>query len=229
MQKASCAMRAAAQHNLFLISPDTSPRGCGVEGESDSWDLGLGAGFYVDATVDKWSSNYRMYSYIVNELPALLNDNIKQIDIGNASLFGHSMGGHGALTIFLKNSNKFKSVSAFAPIANPVNCPWGQKALGAYLGAHRSSWHKYDATELAKSYQGRHVDVLIDQGSDDKFLKDGQLLPQNFLDAAAGNGRIAVQYRLQEGYDHGYYFITTFVEDHVHWHASKLTNNPVGK
>lgn len=215
----SGAQRAAANEGVALVAPDTSPRGLNVEGESDSWDFGVGAGFYLNATQEKWK-NWRMYDYIVKELPKLLHDNFEQLDTSRASITGHSMGGHGALTIFLKNSNQYKSVSAFAPIVNPMNCPWGQKAFSNYLGDNKSDWEEYDATYLVKKHNKISTSILIDQGEDDKFLKD-QLLAPTF-EAACKSVGVPVVLRMQPGYDHSYYFIATFIDEHISHHAQAL-------
>ncbi|KAL5229082.1 hypothetical protein ABZP36_017347 [Zizania latifolia] len=216
----SGAQRAAAAHGIALVAPDTSPRGLNIEGEADSWDFGVGAGFYLNATNEKWK-NWRMYDYVVKELPKVLSDNFEQLNTSRASIFGHSMGGHGALTIYLKNTDKYKSVSAFAPIVNPINCPWGQKAFSNYLSTSKSEWEEYDATCLMKKY---HIisttPILIDQGEDDKFLKE-QLLPINFADACDDVGAPLIL-RMQPGYDHSYSFIATFVDDHIAHHSQFL-------
>ncbi|KAK1342189.1 hypothetical protein QTO34_016946 [Cnephaeus nilssonii] len=170
--------------------------GCNIKGEDESWDFGTGAGFYVDATEYPWKTNYRMYSYVTEELPQLINANFP-VDPQRMSVFGHSMGGHGALICALKNPGKYKSVSAFAPICNPVLCPWGKKAFSGYLGTDQSKWKAYDATHLVKSFPGSQLDILIDQGKDDQFLSDGQLLPDNFI-AACTEKKIPVVFRLQE-------------------------------
>ncbi|ELK08871.1 S-formylglutathione hydrolase [Pteropus alecto] len=188
--------QAASEHGLVVIAPDTSPRGCNIKGEDESWDFGTGAGFYVDATEDPWKTNYRMYSYVTKELPQLINASFP-VDPQRMSIFGHSMGGHGALICALKNPGKYKSVSAFAPICNPVLCPWGKKAFSGYLGTDLNKWKAYDATHLVKSYPGSQLDILIDQGKDDQFLSDGQLLPDNFI-AACTEKKIPVVFRLQE-------------------------------
>ncbi|ESW17573.1 hypothetical protein PHAVU_007G250500 [Phaseolus vulgaris] len=218
----SGAQRAAAAEGIALVAPDTSPRGLNVEGEADSWDLGVGAGFYVNATQEKWK-NWRMYDYIVKELPKLLSDNFPQLETSKASIFGHSMGGHGALTIFLKNQDKYKSVSAFAPIANPINCPWGQKAFTNYLGDKKSDWEEYDATCLVTKFPNVSSSILIDQGEDDKFLPD-QLLPNKFEEACR-KANVPLLLRFQPGYDHLYYFIATFIDDHIQHHAQALSLN----
>ena len=215
------AQRCAEEHGLIIVAPDTSPRGCGIEGEDESWDFGTGAGFYVDATEEKWKTNYNMFSYITKELPALIQAHFPALP-DKQSLFGHSMGGHGALICALKNPGKYLSVSAFAPICNPINCPWGQKAFNGYLGADRDSWKNWDATELVANYSGPPFPyILIDQGKDDTFLTQGQLLPENFVEACR-KVSMPVVLRNQEGYDHSYYFISTFVEDHIKHHAEVL-------
>jgi len=214
----SGAQRIAAQHNLALVCPDTSPRGVSIEGDSDSWDFGVGAGFYLNATEEKWKTNYNMYSYVTEELLSLVGEKFP-LDLSKAGVFGHSMGGHGALTVGLKNPQKFKSISAFAPICNPINCAWGKKAFGGYLGADETTWNQYDATALVKTAEGA-FNILIDQGASDSFYPD-QLLPQNFVDAAQGT-KHTVDLRVHEGYDHGYNFVSTFVEDHIKHHAKIL-------
>ncbi|KAH7679357.1 S-formylglutathione hydrolase protein [Dioscorea alata] len=215
----SGAQRAAASEGVALVAPDTSPRGLNVEGEADSWDFGVGAGFYLNATQEKWK-NWRMYDYVVNELPKVLAENFEQLDTSRASISGHSMGGHGALTIYLKNLDKYKSVSAFAPIVNPINCPWGQKAFSNYLGSSKSDWEEYDATFLVEKGKKVSTTILIDQGEDDKFLHD-QLLPKNFEEACKKHS-VPLVLRLQPGYDHSYFFIATFIEDHIRHHAQAL-------
>eukprot|EP00850_Spirogloea_muscicola_P002205 SM000008S22294 [mRNA] locus=s8:887428:889666:+ [translate_table: standard] len=223
LQKAG-AQRAAMERGVAIVSPDTSPRGLNVEGEADSWDFGVGAGFYLNATEEKWRQ-WRMYDYITEELPELLASNFsQQLDTSKSSILGHSMGGHGALTIFLRNSTKYKAVSALAPIANPCQCPWGEKAFTGYLGDDKSNWKQYDATELVKDYSGPSCEILIDQGTEDKFFKEKQLLPETFSATAAKGGRVKVNLRLQEGYDHSYYFISTFIADHINLHADILSS-----
>lgn len=213
------AQRTAAEQGIMIVAPDTSPRSCGIEGEDDSYDFGTGAGFYVDATEENWKTNYRMFSYVTKELPALIASNFPVLP-EKQSVFGHSMGGHGALICFLKNPGLYKSVSAFSPICNPVQCPWGQKALAGYLGSDKETWKEYDATELVKNYDGPIPDILIDQGTDDQFYPS-QLLPENFVEACRSKN-VPVTLRMQEGYDHSYYFISSFVEDHVKHHARHL-------
>ncbi|KAJ1070214.1 hypothetical protein K5549_006762 [Capra hircus] len=211
--------QATSEYGLVVIAPDTSPRGCTIKGEEDSWDVGTGAGFYVNATEDLWKTNYRMYAYVSKELPQLINDNFPA-DPQRMSVFGHSMGGHGALICALKNPRKYKYVSAFAPLCNPVLC-WGKKAFTGYLGIDQSKWEAYDATCLVKSYPGSQLDILIDQGKDDEFLSDGQLLPDNVI-ASCTEKKIPVVFRLPEGYDHSYYFIAIFIADHIRHHAKYL-------
>ena len=216
------AQRVAAEEGLILITPDTSPRGAGIAGESDSWDFGVGAGFYVDATQAPWSGHYRMYSYIL-ELRALLEQELA-IDAQRTGIFGHSMGGHGALVLALRNPELFRSVSAFAPIAAPSQCPWGKKAFTGYLGSDTASWQQYDASALMRGLAGQPVlfpaGILIDQGLADKFLPE-QLYPEVFEAACQSAGQ-PLQLRRQAGYDHGYYFIATFMEEHVRFHARNL-------
>ncbi|XP_075264648.1 S-formylglutathione hydrolase-like [Convolutriloba macropyga] len=217
--------RYSAELGLIVVNPDTSPRGAGVEGEDESYDLGTGAGFYLDATEEKWKTHYRMYSYVTKELPEIVKTTIPEADIAKAGVFGHSMGGHGALTIYLKNPDKYKSCSAFAPITNPLNCAWGQKALPAYLGSDSTKWSQYDSCELMKSLQETQLKslnpILIDQGSTDQFLINGQLLPDNLV-AVAKDKSVHLSYRLQEGYGHSYAFVSTFMEDHLKHHAQIL-------
>lgn len=212
------AQRVAAELGLALVTPDTSPRGTDFPGQADSWDFGVGAGFYVDATEAPWKQNWRMYSYVTKELPKLIADNYP-VDAKRLGLFGHSMGGHGALTLGLKNPDLFKSVSAFAPISNPINCPWGEKAFTGYLGSDRKAWAAHDASELMK--QKAHPQaILVDQGEADQFL--GTQLHPHALDAAAKASGQKLTLRRHAGYDHGYYFISTFVEDHLRHHAKIL-------
>ena len=214
----SHAQQVAAQLGLMLVAPDTSPRVPRIPGDADSWDFGYSAGFYVDATQAPWSATYRMYSYVTRELPALIEANLPVL-AATRGICGHSMGGHGALVCALRNPGLYRSVSAFAPIAAPMQCPWGQKAFGNYLGSDRESWRAYDATELVaqKSFPGT---ILIDQGTEDKWLAE-QLLPEKFVKAARLSGQ-ALNLRMQPGYDHGYYFIQTFIADHLRHHAAQL-------
>ncbi|MEV4779508.1 S-formylglutathione hydrolase [Burkholderia sp. LMU1-1-1.1] len=213
------AQRAAAQAGLILIAPDTSPRGAGVAGETDSWDFGVGAGFYLDATQEPWSRHYRMYSYI-HELRELV---VKELPVDGARLgiFGHSMGGHGALTMALKRPDVFRSVSAFAPIAAPSKCPWGQKAFNGYLGDDTAAWARYDASLLMAGLKTPFpAGILIDQGLGDKFLAE-QLYPEAFEEACRAAAQ-PLELRRHARYDHGYYFISTFMEDHIRFHARNL-------
>lgn len=215
------AQRIAAELGIMLVAPDTSPRGVKLPGDSDNWDFGVGAGFYVDATVEPWSRHYRMYTYVTQELRALIEAQFP-VDVARTGIFGHSMGGHGALTIALRNPDRYRSVSAFAPIAAPKQCPWGQKALSGYLGPDRGQWANHDATELVATVKdaARKTSILIDQGLSDQFLQT-QLHPHLFEEAAKKVG-YPLQLRRHEGYDHGYYFISTFMEDHLIHHAKIL-------
>lgn len=208
------AQQFAAKHGLILVAPDTSPRNTGIPGENDDWDFGTGAGFYVDATQAPWDQHYHMYSYIVDELPSLIAENFPTN--GRQGIFGHSMGGHGALICALKNPDRYQSVSAFAPICAPMQCAWGEKAFSNYLGQDRSTWRSYDATELVQVCQFPRS-ILIDQGTSDQFLAN-QLLPEIFQKACEGVGQ-PLTLRFQEGYDHSYYFIASFIEDHIRFHA----------
>jgi S-formylglutathione hydrolase len=215
------AQRVAAELGLILVAPDTSPRGVPLPGDSDSWDFGVGAGFYLDATAEPWSRHYRMYSYVTRELPALIEKNFP-VDRSRMGIFGHSMGGHGALTIALKNPDAYHSVSAFAPIAAPIQCPWGQKAFSQYLGENREDWKNYDATALVNGLSDApsRPPILIDQGLSDQFLAQ-QLHPDLFEEACRKTG-YPLTLRRHTGYDHGYYFIATYVEDHLRHHARVL-------
>jgi len=209
----------ASKRGIAVVYPDTSPRGLGIEGEDESYDFGSGAGFYVDATKAPYGGKYLMSSYITQELPEGLFSQFKELDGQRVSITGHSMGGHGALTLFLRHPGKYKSVSAFAPIANPSQCPWGEKAFKGYFGEEeRSKWTEHDATELIASFPDS-TDILIDVGTGDNFYKQKQLLPENFEAAAKKAGK-QVTVRLQDGYDHSYFFIITFADDHVE-HAAK--------
>ena len=218
MMKAG-AQAVAAELGLMLVAPDTSPRGEGVPGDpAGSYDFGLGAGFYVDAKVAPFATNYRMRSYIEKELPALVAAELPA-DMARQSISGHSMGGHGALTIALRNPGRFRSVSAFSPICSPINCPWGQKALGGYIGADQAAWREYDACALIAD-GSQLPDVLVDQGLADNFLV-AQLKPE-LLEAACASAGMKLTLRRQEGYDHSYYFIASFIEDHLRYHAKAL-------
>jgi S-formylglutathione hydrolase len=215
------ALQHAAQHGIMLVAPDTSPR-VELPGDRDSWDFGIAAGFYLDATQAPWASHYRMYSYVVDELPALVAANFKA-DRARSGIMGHSMGGLGALTIALKNPDKYKSVSAFAPICAPSQVPWGNKAFTGYLGSERGAWAQYDAVELVKAGR-RFPDVLrVDQGTSDKFL-DEQLKPELLVAACKATGQ-ELDLRLRKDYDHGYFFIQSFIAQHVAWHAHRLANS----
>jgi S-formylglutathione hydrolase len=217
------AFAFAAREGVAIVMPDTSPRGDDVP-NVEAYDFLQGAGFYVDATEEAYKKNYRMYSFITKELPEVLKQNLAdKLDFERQSIFGHSMGGHGALTLFLKNPGKYKSVSAFAPICHPSDekCQWGQKAFKGYFGDNQTAWKEHDATELLKQYKGPEVEILIDQGSKDNFLPQNQLQPEAF-EQAAKERNYPVKVRMQEGYDHSYFFISTFVEDHIVFHAKHL-------
>lgn len=213
------AQRAAAELGLVIVAPDTSPRGQGVPDDPEGvYDFGLGAGFYLNATQEPWSKHYQMYDYITKELPALIEKEFP-VDPSRAGVFGHSMGGHGALTIHLKNQDRFRTCSAFAPIVAPSQVPWGRKAFSNYLGGDETTWTDYDATALVAKSPSK-TDILIDQGTADNFLAE-QLRPELFADAATKVGQ-KFTLRLADGYDHSYYFIATFIEDHLRWHAERL-------
>ncbi|WP_414565127.1 MULTISPECIES: S-formylglutathione hydrolase [unclassified Anabaena] len=216
----SGAQRYASEYGLMLVAPDTSPRNTGIAGEDDDWDFGTGAGFYVDTTEKPWSQHYQMYSYVVEELPTLIAANFA-IEPNKQGIFGHSMGGHGALVCAMRNPQLYKSVSAFAPITAPMRCPWGQKAFSRYLGSNQETWLTYDASELVKQ-GGYHSSILIDQGTADKFLAE-QLLPEVFEQACASVNQ-PLNLRYQAGYDHSYYFIASFIEDHIRHHAIALAS-----
>lgn len=215
------AQRIAAELGLMLVAPDTSPRGVPLPGDSDSWDFGVGAGFYLDATQEPWVRHYRMYSYVTQELPELIEAHFPA-DPARRGICGHSMGGHGALVIALRNPARYRSVSAFAPIAAPRRSPWGQKAFSGYLGPDRGQWAGYDATELVLGLTDaeQRPPVLVDQGLSDQFL-ERELHPQLLEEAAAQVG-LRLRLRRQPGYDHGYYFVSTFIEDHLRHHARSL-------
>ena len=208
---------ACAEHGIIFIAPDTSPRGEGVA-DDDAYDMGQGAGFYVDATQEPWTPHFKMRSYIEDELPALIAEHFP-VDMARQGITGHSMGGHGALTIGLRNPDTFASISAFAPIASPLNCPWGEKALSGYLGSDRDAWREYDACALIED--GARADaLLVDQGTADQFLEE-QLKPE-LLAAACEKAGIPLSLNMRPGYDHSYYFISSFMADHVGWHAQRL-------
>jgi len=210
--------RMAAELGLIVVCPDTSPRGDDVADEPDNWQFGKGAGFYVDATQEPYSRHYRMYSYITKELPALIEKEFPA-DMSRQGIFGHSMGGHGAMTIALKHPERFRSCSAFAPIVQPSTAGWSKPALEKYLGADAASWREYDACSLVED-GARFGEILIDQGSADGFLDEG-LRPWLFEEAVKGTD-IKLTLRMQEGYDHSYFFISTFIDDHLRWHAERL-------
>ena len=210
------AQRVAAEQGLILITPDTSPRGARIAGEADSWDFGLGAGFYVDATEAPWNAHYRMYSYVLELYQTVIQ--ALPVDAAKVGIFGHSMGGHGALVLALRNPGLFRSVSAFAPICAPSQCPWGKKAFSAYLGRNEQDWLQYDASALMENSRAPFPNrILIDQGLADKFLPD-QLFPEAF-EQACKKAQQPLEVRRHAGYDHGYYFISTFVEDHIRFHS----------
>jgi S-formylglutathione hydrolase len=215
------AQRFAAQHGIALIAPDTSPRGAGIPGESAAWDFGVGAGFYVDATEEPWAKHFKMYSYVRDELRETVLAELP-VDGDRLGIFGHSMGGHGALMLALRNPQIYRSVSAFAPIAAPSRCPWGEKAFTGYLGQDRDAWKAYDSSELvARASQKFAEGILIDQGMSDQFLAE-QLYPDVFEAACRAAGQ-PLTLRRHEGYDHGYYFISTFIEDHIAHHSRCLS------
>jgi len=217
------AYRAAAEHGIIIVAPDTSPRGDGVP-DDEAYDLGQGAGFYLDATEPPWSRHFNMYRFVTRELQDLFFTEFLG-DADAQGIFGHSMGGHGALTIALKNPDVYRSVSAFAPICAPTQCPWGRKAFSAYLGGGEAAWRDYDATELMKAADSRSgfPDILIDQGGADPFLED-QLLPDRFVEACQAVDQ-GLHYREHDGYDHSYFFISSFIDDHVRHHAEILRSN----
>ena len=216
------AFQALSQRGMAFIAPDTSPRGLNIPGDSNSWDFGVGAGFYLDATAEPWRANYRMYSYITSELLTVVSSAFPVIDISRIGITGHSMGGHGALTIALRNPDKFKSVSAFAPICNPMKCPWGQKAFLGYLGLEENGeWDQYDACALVAANGKKFDEILVDVGTEDSFAAAGQLRCDSFSEACLAADQLLIL-RRQVGYDHGYYFVSTFMEDHVRFHAKYL-------
>lgn len=217
MQKAG-ALKLAAALNIAIVAPDTSPRGDNVAND-DSYDLGQGAGFYLNATQSPWQTHYQMYDYIVEELPKIIEANFPVT--GKRSISGHSMGGHGALTIALKNAEKYRSVSAFSPIVNPIDCPWGQKAFTSYLGEDKSTWLPYDACHLMSEVK-EIIPCKIDQGLSDDFLEE-QLKPENLCQIADKKG-IALNYQAHAGYDHSYYFIASYIDEHLRFHAKHLNS-----
>uniref|UniRef100_A0A1A9WJ30 S-formylglutathione hydrolase n=1 Tax=Glossina brevipalpis TaxID=37001 RepID=A0A1A9WJ30_9MUSC len=211
----------ASKYGLIVVNPDTSPRNLNIPGEDDSYDFGTGAGFYINAKKEPWAKNYQMFSYVTDELVQLINQNFPVVPT-KKGIFGHSMGGHGALICALKNPGLYQSISAFAPIANPVECPWGQKAFKGYLGDDQELWKEWDATYLATKYSGNPLELFIDQGCDDNFLKEKQLLPENLLQAAACNDHLQTIYKERVGYDHSYYYIASYVGEHIAYHAKLL-------
>lgn len=213
------AQRVAAELGLAIVCPDTSPRALGLPGEADSYDFGVGAGFYVDATEAPWSGGYRMHSYVTQELFGVIAASFP-VDAARVGISGHSMGGHGALTIALKHPSVYRSVSAFAPVCAPMRCPWGEKALAGYLGLDRQTWRDYDATALIEDRGWQGPSILIDQGGSDQFLET-QLHPQLLSEACERFG-VPLNLRMQPGYDHSYYFIASFIEDHLRFHAANL-------
>lgn len=216
----SGVQKYAAEHNIIIVCPDTSPRGIELPGQDDSYDFGSGAGFYVDAITDQWNKHYKMFTYVTKELIELVTMNFPTLE-NVQSICGHSMGGHGALICAIRCPGLYKSVSAFAPIANPSNCDWGKKAFTGYLGENVELWKEWDATELVKNYSGPPLQLLIDQGLDDEFLEKQQLLPENLLDACL-NARVACIYNKRDGYDHSYFYIATFIGEHLAYHSKFL-------
>lgn len=219
VQKAG-AQQFAAEAGVAIVCPDTSPRGENVPDDPEgAYDFGLGAGFYVNATEAPWSEHYHMYDYVTRELPEVLANSDMPLDTGNCSIMGHSMGGHGALTIALKNPGSYKAVSAFSPICSPMNCPWGEKALGNYIGNDKAKWEQYDSCALIANAKEK-LHILVDQGQNDDFLR-GQLKPVLLQQACQDAGH-PLTLRFQAGYDHSYFFIATFIEDHINHHAAAL-------
>ncbi|MDF1758580.1 MAG: S-formylglutathione hydrolase [Legionellaceae bacterium] len=216
MQKAG-AHRIAAELGLAIVTPDTSPRGSGVA-DDENYDLGQGAGFYVNATEEPWRNHYQMYDYVVHELPKIIEEEFSVAD--KRSIAGHSMGGHGALTIAMLNPERYKSVSAFSPISNPMNCPWGQRAFTAYLGENQENWQSHDASELMRQAK-KFVPTRVEQGTSDDFIET-QLKPEKLANAAKENN-YPLELYLQEGYDHGYYFVSSFIKEHLCFHAMHLS------
>ncbi|XP_077300133.1 S-formylglutathione hydrolase [Arctopsyche grandis] len=217
------AQRYAAEHGIVIVCPDTSPRNVNIPGEDESYDFGSGAGFYVDATQEPWKTNYRMFSYVTNELVNLIAKEFgNTVDTTRQSIIGHSMGGHGALICALKKPGLYKSVSAFAPICNPIECPWGVKAFTGYLGPKESGkWEEWDAVELVKSYNGPPLTLLIQQGKADNFFKEKQLLPGNLLKSCQENSLPCIL-KMNEDYDHSYYFIASYIGEHIEFHSKIL-------
>ncbi|TDH73513.1 hypothetical protein CCR75_006124 [Bremia lactucae] len=218
--KAPAAQKAAASRGIAIVTTDTSPRGISIPGDDDDWDFGTGAGFYVDATEPKWNEHYCMYSYVSKELPALIIAHFPVLE-DKQSIMGHSMGGHGALVLGIRNSTQYKSISALAPICHPIQCAWGVKAFTGYLGVDQEAWKHYDATQQILSYGSISPSILIDQGREDLFFHDKQLLPEAFEAACKLVGQ-DLTLRMQDGYDHSYYFVATFIDEHVNYHADSL-------
>lgn len=210
----------AAEHGIAVVAPDTSPRGLDIPGENDSYDFGTGAGFYLNATKSPWEK-YRMEDYVVKELPSVLAQSLPELDTTRVSICGHSMGGHGALVLALRNPGMYKSVSAFSPICNPSKVPWGIKAFEGYLGSDERVWNQYDASELVGTYSGGPLDILIDTGTSDEFLEE-QLHPHVFENAAKAVPNIHLESTMRQGYDHSYYFIASFIKNHIEFHAKHL-------
>ena len=210
--------KAAAEHGIIIVCPDTSPRGEGVADDADNWKLGCGASFYVDATQAPWAAHYQMHSYVLDELPRLIAANFPA-DMSRQSIFGHSMGGHGALVLALRNPGRYSSCSAFSPIVHPMTADWSRPALQAYLGDDEAAWRKYDAVALIED-GARYPEFLVDQGSSDQFLADG--LRPHLLEEACRTAGMRLELRMQDGYDHSYFFISTFMADHIAWHAARV-------
>ena len=213
------AQQFASELGLMIVVPDTSPRGAGIEGEDEDYYLGTGAGFYINATQEKWSAYYRMEDYIIHELPKVIEEHFPAKK-DTRGIFGHSMGGHGALTLALKYPHNFRSVSAFAPICAPSQCPWGKKAFTAYFGENKEDWLKHDANELMKT-SSLNIPMLIDQGSEDEFLE--KELNFKKFEVTCSSKNYPATFRMQKGYDHSYYFIASFIEDHIRFHAKELS------
>ena len=211
----------AAEHGIIVVCLDTSPRGVNLPGEDDSWDFGSAAGFYVDAITEPWNKHYKMFSYVTKEIIEVINHNFQTLE-NVQSISGHSMGGHGSLICTLRCPGLFKSTSAFAPISNPINCNWGRKAFTGYLGEDAESWKEYDATELVKGYAGAPIELFVDKGVDDPWDAKGELLVENLVDACAANAAVACVYQKREGYDHSYYYIASFIGEHIAYHARFL-------
>lgn len=209
----------AEEYKIIVIAPDTSPRGCNVPGEEDDWDIGTGAGFYVDATQAPWNKNYRMYSYVTRELREVIDRQFPCVDGNRVAISGHSMGGHGALVCFFRNPQIYRAVSAFAPISNPTQSAWGRKCFAAYLGTEERVWKEYDATELVKLQPQRGVNILIDQGKNDEWMS--YLSPMNFINACQAVGQ-KYTFKEREGYDHGYFYVRTFIGEHMKFFAEAL-------